>query len=122
MGALPTPGTNAPSGNRDHADLDIVLIDGGRQASRGERFRLRCRPGEPAALVMRTEAFRDFRLEVKVNGRVLGTLDVPRAPQEWNEPLFEIPGDALTGEFALIELTQTETEFRYPSFHYWLLQ
>jgi hypothetical protein len=103
---------------------DLVLIEGGRQASHGERFRLRCRPGEPAALVMRTEAFRDFRLEVKVNGRVLGTLEVSRAPQEWNEPLFEIPGDALTEEYALIELTrtETETEFRYPSFHYWLLQ
>ncbi len=103
---------------------DLVLIEGGRQSSRGERFRMQCRPGEPAALVMRTEAFREFELEVKVDGRRIGTWVIPRAPMVWTEPLFEIPGDALTSETVLVELTRIESGigFRYPSFHYWLLQ
>lgn len=101
---------------------DLVLIEGGRQSSRGERFRLQCRPGEPAALVMRTEAFREFELEVRVDGEMIGTWVIPRASLVWTEPLFEIPGDALTSESVLVELTLSGSEFRYPSFHYWLLQ
>ena len=99
-----------------------VVIDGGRQSSHGERFRMRSRPGEPAALIMRTEAFREFSLRVLVDGKEVGQWEIPRAPVTWTEPVFQIPGDALTGDSVLIELFQIETKTRYPSFHYWLLQ
>jgi len=100
-----------------------VLIEGGRQPVRGERFHLRCRPGQPGALVMRTEAFRPFVLEVHVNGKKLGMWRVPRQPLTWTEPIFEIPGDAFTETPAEIELISVVwEEGPYPSFHYWLLQ
>jgi hypothetical protein len=102
---------------------DRSLIDGGRQPSLGERFRMRCRPGQPGALVLRTEAFRRFVLEVRVDGRKIGLWDVPRRDLAWTEPLFELPGDAFTRDTATIELIQAvPEEGPYPSFHYWLLQ
>jgi len=100
-----------------------MLIEGGRQSSRGERFQMRCRPGQPGALVLRTEAFRPFVLEVHVNGHKLGLWYIPRLPLTWTEPMYEIPGDAFTSDTALIELTSLVWEDGpYPSFHYWLLQ
>jgi hypothetical protein len=101
---------------------DLVLIEGGRQPTRGERFRMACRPGVPAVLVMRTEAFRSFRLEVRIDGRYLGTWEIPEAPLVWSEPVFEIPGDAISGESARFELRQPDDEEPYPVFRYWLLQ
>jgi hypothetical protein len=100
-----------------------MLIEGGRQSSRGERFQMKCRPGQPGALVLRTEAFRSFVLEVHVNGHKLGLWNIPRLPLTWTEPMYEIPGDAFTSDTALIELTSLVWEDGpYPSFHYWLLQ
>ena len=99
-----------------------LLIEGGRQPFRGERFRMRCRKGEPAVLVLRTEAFRPFRLEVRVDGRRLGQWSMETEPVTWIEPMFQIPGDALTGDTATIELTQPDSLPPYASFHYWLLQ
>jgi hypothetical protein len=100
-----------------------VLIEGGREPDRGERFRLRCRPGQPAVLVMRTEAYREFDLEVRVNGKDAGLWTIPRQSLTWTEPMFQIPPDALPGDSADIELVQALGDsIRYPSFHYWLLQ
>jgi hypothetical protein len=99
-----------------------VFLEGGRQPTRGERFLMRCRPGVPGALVMRTEAFRDFRLEVRVNGTSRGLWEIPRASLVWSELLFDLPGEAFTGDVVLFELTQPEGELPYPSFHYWLIQ
>ncbi|HET9233279.1 MAG TPA: hypothetical protein VFP10_03995, partial [Candidatus Eisenbacteria bacterium] len=100
-----------------------LLIEGGRQSTRGERFRMRCRPGEPGALVLRTESFRPFVLEVRVNGEKIGLWDIPRRPLVWTEPLFEIPGTALNTDQVTIELSSVVwEEGPYPSFHYWLLQ
>jgi hypothetical protein len=100
-----------------------LLIEGGRQPSRGERFRLACRPGEPAVLVMRTEAFREFDLEVRVNDRDLGLWSIPRRPVTWTEPMFQIPPDVLTSDTLRVELVPAlGDDTRYPSFHYWLLQ
>jgi hypothetical protein len=101
---------------------DTVLIDGGKEATLGERFTMFCFPGEPAALVMRTEAYAGFTLRVAVNGRDLGTWDVPRRALAWTEPLFEIPGDALTTAAAEVTLTQVAPKRPYPSYQYWLLQ
>jgi hypothetical protein len=99
-----------------------VLIDGGRLPTQGERFLMACFPGEPAALVMRTEAYAGFTLRVSVNGRDLGTWEVPRRELVWTEPLFEIPGDVLTGDAAAVTLTQVDAKRPYPSYQYWLLQ
>lgn len=100
----------------------FLIIDGGRQPSRGERFTLHARPGEPGALIMRTEAFRDFQLEVRVDGQDLGVWKIPRASLTWTEPLFEIPPGVIRGDRARIELTLTGSDQPYPSYHYWLLQ
>ena len=102
---------------------DRMLIEGGRQPTRGERFHMHCRPGQPGALVLRTEAFRPFVLEVHVNGHALGMWHIERQPLAWTEPIYEIPGDAFTSEVADIELISVVwEEGPYPSFHYWLLQ
>jgi hypothetical protein len=101
---------------------ETVVIDGGRLPTRGERFRMFCLPGEPAALVMRTESFVGFSLRVRVNGRDLGTWTVPKQELLWTEPLFEIPGDALTSDSAEITLTLVDATGPYPSYQYWLLQ
>jgi len=103
-------------------DPGRVLIEGGRQPTRGERFRMRCRPGAPGALVMRTEAFRSFALDVRVDGREIGTWGIPAAPLVWTEPLFEIPGEAFTDTTAEFELHQVPGEPPYPVYRYWLLQ
>lgn len=100
----------------------FLIIDGGRQPARGERFTMRSRPGEPGALVLRTEAFRDFQLEVTVDGKDLGVWKIQRASMTWTEPLFEIPPGVIQGDRARITLTQTGSDLPYPSFHYWLLQ
>jgi hypothetical protein len=100
----------------------VTLIQGGRQPARGERFTLRCRPREPAVLVMRTEAFRTFRLHVKVNGATVGTWEIPAEPLVWSEPMIEIPDSLLTEDRASFELTQPDGAPPYPSFRYWLLQ
>jgi hypothetical protein len=100
-----------------------MFIEGGRQPTRGERFHLHCRPGQPGALVLRMEAFRPFVLEVHVNGRKLGMWSIPRQPLAWTEPIYEIPGDAFPTTTADIELISVVwEEGPYPSFHYWLLQ
>lgn len=99
-----------------------LVIDGGRQPTRGERFRMRCRPGEPGALVMRTEAYVGFELEVRVNGRPAGLWKVDKLSLTWSEPLFEIPGELLDTDEVWIEVVQPDPERPYPSFHYWLLQ
>ena len=102
---------------------DRVFIEGGRQPTRGERFHMRCRPGQPGALVLRTEAFRPFVLEVHVNGHALGMWRIPRQPLTWTEPIYEIPGDTFTTSIAKVELISVVwEEGPYPSFHYWLLQ
>jgi hypothetical protein len=104
-------------------DPERVLIEGGRQPDRGERFRLRCRPHEPAVLVMRTEAYREFDLEVRVNGKDAGLWTIPSQPLRWTEPTLQIPAEVLPGDTADIELVQALGDTtRYPSFHYWLLQ
>ncbi len=100
----------------------VTLIQGGRQPTRGERFTLRCRPREPAVLVMRTEAFLPFRLQLTVNRAAVGVWDVPAEPLVWSEPLIEIPDTLLAGATATFELTQADGAPPYPSFRYWLLQ
>jgi hypothetical protein len=101
---------------------DVTLIQGGRQPTRGERFTLRCRPREPAVLVMRTEAFRPFRLRVEVNGAEVGMWEIPAESLAWSEPMIEIPDSLLTGAHATFVLTQPDEAPPYPSFRYWLLQ
>jgi hypothetical protein len=101
---------------------EVTLIQGGRQPTRGERFTLRCRPREPAVLVMRTEAFRTLQLHVKVNGVAVGTWEIPAEPLVWSEPMIEIPDSLLSGARASFELTQPDGAPPYPSFRYWLLQ
>ena len=86
---------------------------------------MRCTPGAPAALVLRTEAFVDYSLQVRVDGREVGVWTVPRKPVVWTEPLFEIPGEALTRDTVTLELIRVETGptvTPYASYHYWLLQ
>jgi hypothetical protein len=101
---------------------EVALIDGGRQPARGERFRMRCRPRAPGALVLRTEAYRSFTLRVEVDGRFAGTWDVPARPGEWMEPVFSLVDTVLTAETAAFTLTLLDSLPGYPSFHYWLLQ
>ncbi len=101
---------------------NTYLIDGGRQPTGGERFTLRCQPGLPAALVMRTEAFRPLTLHVFADGEPVGTLEIERASSVWTESVFQIMGDALTSETVTLELRLPEGAEPYPSFHYWLLQ
>ncbi len=104
---------------------ELRIIDGGRQPASGERFRLACRPGKPAVLVLRTEAYLGFALEVTVNGEDLGRWEIPRAPLAWTEAMFQVPDRVLTGRTARVELRRAapaEGDFPYSTYHYWLLQ
>ncbi len=100
-----------------------MVIDGGRFPTRGERFEMRCRPGVPAVLAMRTEPVRDVTLLVEVNGVDLGRWDLPRRSLVWSEPLFEVPDSVLTGETAAFRISLAGTDDHpYSSYQYWLLQ
>jgi hypothetical protein len=99
-----------------------LLVDGGLEPSRGERFVLRARPGTPGALVWRTEAYRDFTFNVKLNGQDAGRWEIPALPVTWSEALFQIPGEAVTGDSVTVEITLAGAAEGYPSYQYWLLQ
>jgi hypothetical protein len=101
---------------------DRLLIDGGLQPTRGERFTLHAHPGIPAVLVLRTEAYRALTLRVRIDGRDLGTWSIPQAPVVWSEPLFEIPADAITSREMRVEIDLLNGVDGYPAYHYWLLQ
>ena len=101
----------------------IVRIDGGRLVREEERFTLRCRPGVPGALVLRTEPYREFALRVTVDGRDAGTLHAPRRSLLWSEVVLDLPGELFTAETAEFRLRYEGSDPEgYPSFHYWLLQ
>jgi len=102
-------------------DPSRLLIAGGRRIEGGERFRLACVPGEPAALVLRTEAFLPYTLEVAADGVTVGRLEVPAAPAVWSEPLFDLPAGALTSDTVEITVRLVDGD-AYTAYRYWLLQ
>lgn len=97
-----------------------LLIDGGRQPGAGERFVMRCLPGRPGALILRTEAYVPVRLEVSVDGTRVGELAAERAPLVWSEPVLDLPADVLAAETVTFRVVSQDTT--YASYHYWLIQ
>ncbi len=103
------------------------LIDGGNEPHRGERFTMKALSRRPGVLVLRTEAYREFALDVFVNGISVGTLKIAAHPLEWTEPFLELPDSVFTGSRARFELRlapppSDASEYRYASYQYWLLQ
>jgi uncharacterized protein YqgC (DUF456 family) len=122
-------GTEAYARSVEGAD-EIVLADGGRGVIRGERFRMKLRPGRPALIVARS--LRPWRLLVRVDGNPLGTWRAPRRGQakgddralrSWIEGRFPLPPEAITSPAPEIELrVLSEDGQPYGSFHYWVYQ
>lgn len=101
-----------------------VVQDGGRWVSEGERMRIRARPGQWLALVMRTEAQIDCSLDVMVNGRPAGRLSLERQSMIWAEPILQIPDNLVTDSLLTIDLRLVPDPRKagYSSYHYWFLQ
>ena len=99
-----------------------LLIDGGRQTTKGERFIMACRPDTPGALILRTEAFLNFTLKLTVDGRPVGQYDIDREPLVWGEVLMEIPAEFFTSDRVEIQVELPVEGNPYSSYHYWLIQ
>jgi hypothetical protein len=101
-----------------------VIIDGGRRVSVGETFRMKTRPHEPVALLLRTQSEADLTLSVRVNGRPAGTLSVIRQPGVFTEPFLQIADSLATDSTLTIDI-QREPDAAgtgYQSYHYWVLR
>ncbi|MBM3279991.1 MAG: hypothetical protein FJY95_18240 [Candidatus Handelsmanbacteria bacterium] len=104
-------------------ESNLAVIDGGRTVTRGERMRVRLRPGEPALMVMRTLAGSRQRFGVLCEGRQVGRVEtVGGAGRNWTELVVaQIPGESLgTGEVEIE--TRAERGSAVVPFHYWFLQ
>jgi hypothetical protein len=98
----------------------LLVADGGRVMHRAERMRLRVRPGAPARLVMRTDAWFAVELEVLVDGRPAARLAVPQA-RKFVEPEVLLPAVALARPEVAVEVRIARGP-ELGTFHYWLLQ
>jgi hypothetical protein len=102
---------------------DLAVIDGGRTVTRGERMRVRLRPGEPALMAMRTLAGPKQRFAVFCEGRQVGQVESGGgAGPYWTElAVAQIPGESLGAREVEIE-TRAERGSAVVSFYYWFLQ
>jgi hypothetical protein len=101
-----------------------VVLDGGRWIAGGESMRIRARPGEWLALVLRTESEREAALDVRVNGRPAGRLEIPRLAAAFTEPILQIPDSLVVDSLLTVEVewVRDPRGDGYTSYHYWFLQ
>lgn len=104
---------------------DRQVMDGGRLITGGEEFDLKTTPGEGALLVGRFLGQSPVRLQVKVNGQVLGPWGYGPIPGRWQEQAIEIPAAMITSTKTHVEIDvdtkQPDLEFHRP-FYYWCYQ
>jgi 4-amino-4-deoxy-L-arabinose transferase-like glycosyltransferase len=111
-----------------------MLADAGRVILGGESFRVKTRPGRDLVVVLRTNrtvVARTLRAQgglavpvelaeagivVRAGGRVAARLELPNLPG-WNEHVFRIPAESITGQ-----TTELQLSGRYAAFHYWFYQ
>jgi hypothetical protein len=116
------------------ADEAFTVADGGRAVLGGESFRVETRPGRDLVVVLRSHPraearalrargglvkaleLRTSRAVVSVDDRPLLRLELPNAPG-WNEHVFRVPGEAVTGPETRLRLSG-----QYTAFHYWFFQ
>jgi hypothetical protein len=101
-----------------------VVLDGGRWIAGGESMRIRARPGEWLALVLRTESERDAALDVRVNGRPAGRVVIARMGALFSEPILQIPDSLVTDSLLTVDVewVRDPRGDGYTSYHYWFLQ
>lgn len=100
------------------------VTDGGRVVSGWERFRASVIPARDLVLIMRTDAWYENRLEVRVDGAMAGQWTIARSGTAWVEPSFRIPGRRITRRRPVIEIRREDPKDRgdYAPFHYWVYQ
>lgn len=108
-----------------HLPPHSEVMDGGRLITGGEAFELRTVPGQDALLVGRFLGQSPVRLQVKVNGQVLGPWGYGPIPGRWQEQAIEIPAAMITSTKTHVEIDvdtkQPDLEFHRP-FYYWCYQ
>jgi hypothetical protein len=108
----------------------VTVADGGRAILGEESFQVDTRPGRPLVVVLRSRAevearalraqgglvasleIPTARLVVRAGGREVARLELSNEPG-WNEHVFEVPGDAVTGGATELRLVGQYTAFRY---------
>ncbi|HEY8491694.1 MAG TPA: hypothetical protein VIO14_11955 [Dehalococcoidia bacterium] len=118
------PGVPAPTLIRQIlAGSGALVLDGGREGTRGEAFTLRVAPDRPVRLVLRTDGAWSGTRDVYVDGRFAGRLEHD-APGGWIEPELTVPADLVRSGRLRVEvrLQRPSGVERFTSFHYWALQ
>lgn len=101
-----------------------VVLDGGRWVSEGESMRIRVHPGQWLIMALRTESERAVTLDVSVNGRPAGPIEVARQAGVFREPLLQIPDALVTDSLLTIDVRWRHDPHGdgYASYHYWFIQ
>jgi len=111
------------------------VLDGGRLLTGGISFEAATRPGEQLQIVARLHAQEAGAVRVEVDGRDVGRWAYPATPGQWQETVFWVPAEAITGSRTHIVLRVEASPFTPPSppgggvggghyapYHFWFLQ
>jgi hypothetical protein len=95
------------------------LFDAGRQIPAGQTETARVRaPRTGGRLVVRTAAGHPMHVAVRIDGRPIGQIAVPRSSGSWTEPSIELPA----GLPAEVELALTPVDGAWLDCHVWILE